>query len=176
MKLLDHGLAVVLIVANKVVTTFYSIPIPLAAIQALIATKFPIHKQSSLWTFTLCDPVVRLNETANKIGIELTLCLTAMGNIRYEWRGLLEGRVKYNRTAGEFYLGDLAIRQNGSTDGLDRYIGSLLVVAEALLEKIFSTTPLYRLEQSKLQHVLARLLINSVTVKQDRVVLELSLY
>lgn len=176
MNLLDYALAAGLIVANKVVTTFFSIEIPRAVIQTLIETKFPIRNQSSLWTFTLCEPQVRLSEDGGKTGVELTLRLELMGGLYKEWRGLLEGRVDYRRTTGEFYLRDLVIRPIEPESRPDRYIGSLLVVAEAVLGKVFSATPIYRLEPTRFRHMLARLLIKSIAVRQDRLVLELTLY
>jgi hypothetical protein len=176
MKWLDLALAPLLTVASKVLAAFYKIEIPLADIQRAIQKQFPIEKEKYWLLITLCDPVVRLNEGDNRIGIELTLRLRVPGNVSHQWRGLIEGRLEYNREKGEFYFFDPTLHQIHLDGSLRRYKNSVLTLVEALLEKAFSTTPVYKLNQEDFKHLLARLLLKSVTVQKDQIVAELGLY
>ena len=176
MKWLDLALASLLTVASKVLATFYKIEIPLADIQRVIQKQFPIEKEKYWLLITLCDPVVRLNESDNRIGIELTLRLRVPGNVSYQWRGLIEGHLEYNREKGEFYFFDPTLHQIHLNGSLRRYKNSVLTIVEALLEKVFSTTPVYKLNQENFKHLLAKLLLKSVSVQKNNIVVELSLY
>lgn len=176
MKWLELTLAGLLTVAKQALTPFYTIKIPLVAIQSVIAQQFPIEKEKYWLAITLCDPLVKLNESENKIGIELTLRLTIPGNVSNEWRGLIEGRLEYDREKGEFYFLDPTIHQMHLDGSLKRYKNAILMIAEPVLEKVFSATPVYKLDQENFKHLLARLLLKSVTIQKEAIVVELGLY
>jgi hypothetical protein len=176
LKWLDLASAGLLTAAKQALTPFYSIKIPLAAIQLVIENQFPIEKKKYGLTITLRDPLVRLNESENKIGIELTLRLTIRANVSNEWRGLIQGRLDYDREKGEFYFLDTTIHQMHPDGSLKRYKNAVLMIVEPLLEKVFSTTPVYTLDQENFQHLLARLLLKSVTIQQNAIVVEFGLY
>ena len=177
MRWLSLTLSVLVIVANKALTTFCKIRVPAATIQNLLKQKFPVQMEQYLLTLTLCDPVVRLNESANKIGIELTLRLTVPGNIiSSEWRGLVEGRLDYDRDKGEFYLLEPALQLVDVGGLLAGYQNLVLSMAGILLNQLFSITPIYKLDQENFRHLLAKLLLKSVTVHKDQILIELGLY
>jgi len=176
MRWFNLTLAVLVIVANKALTTFCRIRVPATTIQSLIEQKFPIQMEQYWLTLALCNPLVKLNETANKIGIELTLRLTVPGNISGEWRGLVEGRLDYNREKGEFYLLEPALKLADIEGFFAQYHNLILSMAGTLLTGLFAATPVYKLDQEDFRHVLTKLLLKSVTVHKDRILIELSLY
>jgi hypothetical protein len=176
MRWLKLTLAVLVIAANKALTTFGKIRIPAATIQSLIEQKFPVQMEQYWLTLALCNPLVKLDESANKIGIELTLRLTAPGNICSEWRGLVEGRLDYNREKGEFYFLEPVLQLADIQGFFGKYQNLILSMAGILLTGIFATTPVYKLNQEDYKQVLTRLLLKSVTVQKDQLLIELSLY
>ena len=176
MRWFNLTLAVLVIVANKALTTFCRIRVPATTIQSLIEQKFPIQMEQYWLTLALCNPLVKLNETANKIGIELTLRLTVPGNISGEWRGLVEGRLDYNREKGEFYFLEPALKLADIEGFFAQYQNLILSMAGILLTRLFAVTPVYKLDQKDFRHLLTTLLLKSVTVHKDQILIELSLY
>src|SRR5512144_469358 len=158
-------LAVLVIVANKALTTFGKIRVPAATIQGLIEQKFPVQMEQYWLTLALCNPLVKLNESANKISIELTLRLTVPGNISSEWRSLVEGRLDYNREKGEFYFLETALQLADIEGFFGKYQNLILSMAGTLLTGLFATMPIYKLDQEDYKQVLTRLLLKSVIVQ-----------
>ena len=177
MRWLSLTLSVLVIVANKALTTFCKIRVPATTIQNLLKQKFPVQMEQYLLTLTLCDPLVKLDESANKIGIELTLRLTVPGNIiGSEWRGLVEGRLHYNREKGEFYFLEPALKLADIEGFFAQYQNLILSMAGTLLTGLFAVTPVYKLDQKDFRHLLTKLLLKSVTVHKDQILIELGLY
>ncbi len=176
MRWLNLTLTVLVIAANKALTTFCKIRVPATTIQSLIEPKFPIQMEQYWLTLTLCNPLVKLNESANKIGIELTLRLTVPGNIGGEWRGLVEGRLDYNRGKGEFYFLEPVLKRADLEGFFAKYQNLILSMAGTLLTRLFAATPVYKLDQEDFKHLLTKLLLKSITVHKDQILIELSLY
>ena len=176
MRWLKLTLAVLVIAANKTLTTFGKIRVPVATIQSLIEQKFPIQMEQYWLTLVLCKPLLKLDEGANKISIELTLRLTMPGNIDSEWRGLVEGRLDYNREKGEFYFLEPALQLADIEGFFGKYQNLILSMAGTLLTGLFAVTPIYKLDQEDYKQVLTRLLLKSVTVQKDQLLIELGLY
>ncbi len=176
MKLLDWALAGLLTVANQALKTFYKIRIPRDTAQRIIEARFPVRKEKYGFVLTLTGPQVRLNASANRIGIEITLRVTLPGGAGQEWRGLIEVRLHYRRERGEFYLLEPVLRPFGSSSAGFGQRTAVLKIAEAALDSVLSATPVYTLDQKNFKHLLAQLLLKSVTVESDHLRVELSLY
>ena len=176
MKWFSLTLTVLVIAANRALTTFGKIRVPATTIQNLIEPKFPIQMEQYWLTLALCNPLVKLNESANKIGIELTLRLSAPGNIGSEWRGLVEGRLDYNREKGEFYFLEPVLKLADIEGFFAQYQNLILTMAGTLLTGLFAATPIYKLDQEDFRHLLTKLLLKSVTVHKDQLLIELGLY
>ncbi len=163
------------LVTNRAIT-FYKIEIPLNYLQHKVEEQFPFTRKKYLLSMTLTDPVVRLEETTNRIGLELTVCLDIPGAISTQRRGLIYGSLDYDRENGEFYFLNLTIHELDSNGISNRKTGIVYDALETVLNKAFASTPIYRLQEEDLKHSLTRLLLKSVIIRKDRIIVELSLY
>ncbi|GEM_PF-1261726 len=176
LKLLNWARTGLLIVANRALKTFYKIRIPRDAAQRIIEARFPIRKEKYGFALILTRPQVRLNASANRIGIEISLQVTLPGGASQQRRGLIEVRLHYRREQGEFYLLEPALRSLDPAATGPGPWNVVLKIAEATLDSVLSTTPVYILNQNNFKHLLARSLLKSVTVEPDHLRVELSLY
>lgn len=156
--------------------SFYRVSIPLPQLQRAIAGQFPVERRNLLLTVSLLHPVITLDEAANRVGLALTIQLTASGTVVAHWRGHLDGTLEYQQKSGAFYLAQSQLRGIDTNGNLTEFRGTVQRLIETVLAQLFAATPIYRLERDNVQHVLARLLLKSVTVKQDRLVVQLGLY
>jgi hypothetical protein len=154
----------------------YRISIPLTRMQRAIAGQFPVERRNALVTVTLLDPVITLDEAANRVGLALTIQLAATGAIVARWRGHLDGTLEYRQQPGAFYFAHPQLRRMDTNGKPAEFRGTVRRLIETILDQLFALTPIYRLERDNVQHVLARLLLKSVTVKRDRLVVQLGLY
>jgi len=153
---------------------FLEFKIPLAQIQQEIETEFPVERNKYSFSMTLFDPVVRLDELANRIGVELTIAMRAPFKFNLQWRGLFHGRLEYRRKSGEFYIVNMQIQKIGA-DGLpSQYKNIVLSTAEKLLDRAMAEAPIYQLDRANWQHSIAKLLVKSVVIKQDGILVEMS--
>lgn len=173
MDLKRLALTGLLMLTNKAVS-FYRWEIPLTELQRAVEDKFPISKEKYLLSITLCDPLVNLEEANNRIGIEFTIDIDTAGNFRATWRGAVYGSPHYDREKGEFYLLDLKVHRLDDTRPRPRHVGYALL--EAMLNNVFSSTPILRLQEGNVKHALAKLLVKSVIIGKEKVIVELGLY
>ena len=176
LKLMDWALAGLLTVANRALKTFYKIRIPRDAAQRIIEARFPIRREKYGFALSLTEPQVRLNASANRIGIEISLRVTLPGGASQEWRGLIEVRLHYQREQGAFFLLEPVLRPLDPSAAGPSPRNVVLKIAEAALDSVLSATPVYTLNQNNFKHLLAQLLLKSVTVEPDHLRVELSLY
>jgi hypothetical protein len=140
-----------------------------------VSQQFPLEKTNYWLTVRLSDPIVKLDEAANRIGVELTICLQTLGNISFQWRGLIDGRLEYRRKTGGFYLLNPNLCHLRLDGAPSRYQSITRTIIGVLLDKVFATTPIYQLDTTKFQHSLTKLLLKSMTIKNDKILVELGL-
>jgi hypothetical protein len=161
--------------ASKAAAHFYTFSIPLSQLQHKVSRQFPIEKTNYWLTVRLLDPVVRLDEEANRIGVELTIRLHTLGDLTFQWRGLVDGRLEYHRETSGFYLLNPNLRRLHLDGAPSHYQSITRTVTGLLLDKVFATTPIYQLDTTKFRHSLAKLLLKSMTIKKDKILIELGL-
>ena len=170
-QFLDHFL----LAASKAVARFYTFSIPLSHLQHKVSQQFPLEKTNPWLPVRLLDPVVRLDEAANRIGIELTLRLQTLGDLTLQWRGLVDGCLEYRRETGGFYLLNPNLCRLRLDGAPSRYQSITRTITGILLDKVFATTPIYQLDNTKFQHSITKLLLKSMTIKKDKILIELGL-
>jgi hypothetical protein len=160
--------------ANKLLSV-YKLELGQAELQQWIESRFPIRKEGIV-TLTLKDPIVRLEPHDDRLGIELTVRGEVAKGLALEGRWMLEGAPAFDRGKGELYLRNPIVR--GINSGL-RIRSSNGSSSKGLMEEMLagalSEVPIYKLEQGRLGHALARLCLKSIEVRGDRLLVEFGL-
>jgi hypothetical protein len=164
-----------LVLANKAVN-FYKLKIPLSDLQKQIVKNFPIQKEKYFLLITLADPVVKLDAEKNRVGIIFTTSVNTAGHVTASWRSLIDGQLHYHREAGAFYLSELKIYNNEKGESSDTPAASVLYFMETMLNMFFLDVPIYRLDDKNLKHILARLLLKTISVQKEKLVITFNLY
>jgi hypothetical protein len=144
-------------------------------LQELIASRFPIRRGDRV-TLTLKDPIVRLEEGSDRIGIELTVSAGFTRETALDSRWLVDGELSYDRERAEFFLYNPDIRSRESGKESDSPGLLRRFIAKAVLARTFSKLPIYRLKETVAGHSLARLLLKSVRVRDGKLLIELGLF
>jgi len=169
----------VLIIATFVPGIFgftYTKVISSAEIQKKIDPKFPLSKKSFLFNLILSHPKIILKEGVNRFGIDIDLTLLAGKKEMAQGSVYIHGEIDYLPKKGEFFLKDSRV-DNLVLQGIDqkivRQIESMLeLVARSSLNKF----PIYRLNEEKIKHRLAKSLLKSIKIHEGQMEIELELF
>ena len=143
-----------------------------ADLQARLERDFPIEERLLIAALRLEDPEIKLDEGADRIGIELTAAVS-FGRRAYPGRVGVDGALHYEPDRGEFFLLEPELQRFDVPD-LEPSAAKLLrdVTAGALVA-LLPTIPLYRLDTTPERAT--KLFIKSVDVRAGRVRIEMGL-
>ncbi|MBT3725065.1 MAG: DUF1439 domain-containing protein [Gammaproteobacteria bacterium] len=135
----------------------------------------PLEKNIYLVTVILSYPVIDLTGGNNLIGIFCHLDVLMPGGIKAFGMGKITGTLSYNPDLGEIFLNNPEISilkiQHVSENLMPIIQKVLLIIANKLLSK----HPVYKLTSNKLKHKLAMLTLKSITVANQKLLLEFSI-
>jgi hypothetical protein len=145
-------------------------------IQAQLAGQFPVRQERPYITVILSDPVVMLEDNSDRIGVELTVSTTTLGNIVGHARGLVDGRLRYVPQTGEFFLVNPEVRRLQVAGVPQQYQRDMQSVVAAVAKDTLARLPVYRLNEQDPNQALAKRHLKSATVRDGRLVLDLQLF
>ncbi|MEE4378996.1 MAG: DUF1439 domain-containing protein [Candidatus Competibacteraceae bacterium] len=174
MKLLKKWATYGLFTLGNKALSIYAIELTTADMQRAIERHFPLRREKFFTELTLSDPVIHLQEEAQRIGVNFAAMARLPGNITIKWRGLVDGLLEYRRDIGSFYLLDLKL-QGTDSQGIPVKAMPVQPLVEKLLQRALANTPIYQLDDQDLNQAIARLLVKSIHIKKDRLIVELGL-
>ena len=145
-------------------------------LQTQLSSQFPLHRQSPLINVTLSDPRVVLKENSDRIGMELTVLATALGNIEGKARGLVDGKLHYEPRTGEFFLLNPELHKLHVDNVSEQYQADMRLMVEGIIQEALARIPIYTLQESDPRQSLARSHLESVIVRNGKLVLNLKLF
>ena len=141
-------------------------------IQAQVAAHFPVDRQQALWRVRLADPLVSLDEHANRAGMSFTFDVDGPG-IHKQGRGHIEGTPDYREPEGAIYLTDATLDRL-EIDGREH--NHVRAAVEAAVTGMLRDHPIYRLSAERsgkegraLKH------LRRLFVEQGRLIVEYTL-
>jgi hypothetical protein len=140
-------------------------------VQQEVQKRFPLERTEFLVTGRLSDPTVILNPQTDRIGIGVSVSLSAPAIKPLTARGELEGQVRFDAQTRELYLDAPELRLTEAV-GLS---GSQLRTAEGiirpLLKTLLSRIPLYRLKDPDLRFPRTNAQVQEIQVDEGRLIL-----
>ena len=174
MRLLKKWALYGLVTLGNKALSVYAIELTAADLQQAIERRFPLRKEKYFVELILSDPVIQLQEDTQRVGIAFRALARLPGNIAIEWQGLVDGVLDYRRESGTFYFLDLKLQETDS-QGVPVKAKPIQPLVEKVLQRLLTDTPIYQLDDNDVKQAVARLLVKSISVKQDRLVVELGL-
>ena len=166
---LGVGLAVLLILRLR--QTDLTLTFTRNDLQKRVAEKFPLDQELLfLFTITYSNPVVKLEEGSDRIGIGLDASAKLASSKLVKGRFEADWQVRYDPAVGALYFDDPKIQKFG-VEGLSPEIQETVAkLAKPFLSDYLRRVPVYRLKPGDLRQDLARGVIKSVSVRQGRLV------
>jgi len=160
-----HGNEYVYVISEKV-------------LQERFAASFPVTKSYLIFRVTLDNPRVSLQDGSDRIdaGIDSVVNIR-VGQQMTPLGGTLDvsSGVRYVAASGEFFLTDPIIRQLAVQGVPDRYIKTVKEIMTKALTDYYATHPIYTLSAIDAKHMVIRLALKRVIVKDRQLVVTLGI-
>ncbi len=163
---------------------FYLLPPPAAVaytveltrdqVQAAVEQYFPVEHATSYAALTLYRPVILLEKTSDRIGLEFTLLADVPGVMTRKGRGAIDGDLEYRQETGEFYLHDPKVRRVEVDDCPPDIAASIEEIVRELTRQAFPVILVYKLKDDDIGQKMAKRILSSVTVSSGKLLVELT--
>ena len=154
----------------------YTVELSEDELQEKIEAKMPLEKTKYLINVVLTEPDVELVEGSDRIGFKCKIMAKLPGGIEATGDAYIDGNISYNSDKGEFHLVDPELKDLNINGVSEKYKEKIRKIVEKVVKKSLAQFPVYRFKDNRLKHKLAKALLDSVVVKNQRLILELSLF
>jgi len=152
----------------------YTIKLSEAELQKKVEAMMPIEKKKLFFKLILSEPKIELIEGSNEVGLFTHIDIDSKLGIKGAGRAKITGALSYNSDSNEFFFKNSKIQQLEIDRVSQKDIHQIKGLVQKVVSKILAKRPVYRLKDDDLKHKLARSVLQSVTVKDKKLLLELS--
>jgi len=152
----------------------YTVEITEAELQQQVTAMMPIEKKQLFFTVKFSNPEIDLLESSNKIGIFTHINLDSQLGIKGKGRAKIIGSLSYDSKTCAFYF------KNSKIDTLEidkvsqKDTEQIKGLVEVMGNKILAIHPIYKLKDSDLKQKMAKAVLQSVSVKNNKLFLTLN--
>ena len=174
--ILSSSVCVLMLSAPAVSALSYTLEITESELQEKVSAIMPIEKKRYFTKIILSNPKVDLIGETNEIGVLIDIVVKGPGGISGQGNANIKGGITYDKKKGAFYLKNPSIvsLNVGKVNGkIKKQIKKLLQYA---LKKALAKRPVYQFKDDKLKHRLAKSVLESVTIKNEKLLVRLSLF
>lgn len=167
--------AVFLITSPFSMALSYNIEITEDELQEKVDEIMPLKKSKLFMTVILSEPDIKLTEGDDEIGIfSLIEVITPVGIGK--GKTYITGTISYDPEKAAFFYKKPKIATLEIDKVPKKYIPKVKKIAEKLARKILEKKPVYKLKDDSLKQKLAKSMLKSVSVKDNVLLLELSVF
>jgi hypothetical protein len=153
----------------------YTLKISEQDLQEKLSQKLPIKKQAAYISAEIYDSRVDLIEGSDQIGVFTHIDITVLGNIKGSGRAYAKGVITYNAEKKAFYL----IKPNIVSLEIENIppdlIPEIKKIAQLSLEKALQFSPFYLFNDQKTQEKMANSSLQSILVKDQTLLIKMTL-
>jgi hypothetical protein len=154
----------------------YTVNISQQELQSKVEALMPIEKTKLFVTVVLSNPIIDLAESSNEIGLFSRILISAPGGLGGQGAIKLTGSLLYDADQGAFFLNNPQIQSIESKDVAAKHLDKVQQIAQLALEQYLSAKPIYRFKDNNMKHKLAKAVLQSVTVENQQLVVELTVF
>ena len=160
--------------AQSTVAMAYTVELTKAEVQEVVQGYFPVKHITPFVMLTAHDPKVSLEQKTGRLGLEFSVLANVPGILTGEGRGLIDGDLEYRHKTGEFYLRDPKIKSLKLYDMPPEITATVKLALQQLMKQSLPVILVYKLQDNDLKQKMAKSVLSSVTVRDGKLLLELS--
>jgi len=136
----------------------------------------PMEKKKLFVKVVLSQPEVDLSVGNNKIGVFSNIEVIAPGGIKAEGKAKFNGSLSYNAENHEFYFHNPEIISLESNSIPPKLMPKVKELAQTTASTYLAKKPVYKLNDKNLKHKLAKSVLESIEVKNNKLMVKLSAF
>jgi len=142
-------------------------------IEARLEEHFPFKKQAlAIFDFTFAEPDVTFLPASDGISINMQLEVAVARIIKSSGLVTVSGIPSYRPDQAAFYLSELTIDEFQVDKLPDKYARELKSALSSALQLFYKDRPIYRLNDASTKQRLARMVLQEVTVTDNRLIVK----
>jgi hypothetical protein len=145
-------------------------------IQEKISAFMPIEKKKYFVTVKITNPKIDLIKETDEIGILANIEAFAPGGIKESGEVTIKGTLDYDPQKGEFYFKNPKIVSLAIDKVPKIFIPKVQSIAQIALSKAMAVYPVYKFKDNNLKHKLAKAVLKSLKVKDEKLILTLGVF
>ena len=152
----------------------YTVALTKQQVQDAIKAYFPVKHVTPFATLTLSRPVVSLDPISNRIGLAFSMTADVSGLMIGKGKGMIDGDLEYRQKSGAFYLHAPNIKRFEINELPADIAAPVRQALQGLMRQSLPLILVYKLKDDDLNQMLAKSMLSSVTVRNGKLILELS--
>jgi hypothetical protein len=145
-------------------------------IQKKVSAFMPIEKKKYFVTVKISNPEIDLIKETDEIGIKANIEAFALGGIAGNGEVTIKGKLNYDPKKGEFYFKNPTIVSLFIDKVPKSLIPKVQGIAQTALSKAMAAYPVYKFKEGNLKHTLAKAVLKSLKVKNEKLILTLGVF
>ncbi|WP_340680363.1 DUF1439 domain-containing protein [Paraglaciecola sp.] len=154
----------------------YTLEISAEELQAKVTAMMPIEKKKFFVTVTLSNPDIDLAVGDNKMGLFSDIKLKTPAGVNGSGSIKITGALKYVADEGAFYFQSPQIISLESKDISANMLPKVRELAQLAVQEFLSRKPVYQLKDDDLKQKLAKAVLQSVKVENNKLIVELGVF
>lgn len=154
----------------------HTVEVSQAQLQAEAEKIMPISKTVLFVTSVFSDPSVELSASTNTIIITTSVAISAQNEKLGNGRISLAGTLRYEKTSGAFYFDNVVVKSLTVEQIPNLNTSQIKPIVESLAKQLLPTYPIYTLDEKDVGQQMAKASLQSVTVKEKKLILVLDLF
>lgn len=152
----------------------YTVELSEAQLQKRVASIMPIKKKKLFFKIILSDPKIELLDGSNEIGIFTHIEIKSKIGIKGTGRAKIVGSLSFEPETGEFFFKNTKLLKLEVDKVSEKNNQQIRTLVQAVGGKLLEKKPIYRLKDDDLKHKLAKSMLQSIAIKDKKLLLKLS--
>ncbi|MCK5122017.1 MAG: DUF1439 domain-containing protein [Methylococcales bacterium] len=153
----------------------YILELSEAKLQKKVSSMMPMEKNKYFLSVILSEPEVELIEGGSEIGLYIHIEVRAAKGISANASGRvkLTGALSYQADTSEFFFKNPTIESLEIARLSEKYLVSVKKIIQLIARKMLAVRPIYKLKDDKVKHKVAKSMLQSISVNNKKLLLEL---
>ncbi|MCU4676999.1 DUF1439 domain-containing protein [Catenovulum sp. 2E275] len=164
-----------LLISVKALAFSYTLEIPQAQLQTKVDEMMPLERGNFLVTLTLSRPIVDLSAGDDLIAIDCQIDALALGSLTGTGTTRIIGNLTYDPESAAFFFKNPKVEKLTIKNLPDAYLPDVKDITQMAVANILATYPVYKLDETKQDEKLAMSFLQSVQVKNKKLIVTLGL-
>ncbi|OMH29139.1 DUF1439 domain-containing protein [Motiliproteus sp. MSK22-1] len=173
---MKYLLALILMAVTHSASAFsYTQEFTEAELQQQIEAMMPLKAKRSFVTLIITKPSLNLLKTSNTLSIKAHVKATTFATLSGSGMARITGSISYDPNSGAFFLRNPTVNSIHINGVPGEYQQTIKELAQITLSNALSSYPVYVLDDDNLKHRLAKSSLESITVKDKKLIVKLKI-